>query len=90
MNVADYDRDGEIGYAEFARILTVDDITQYKKVCEAGTPPAPGPSPNQPLAQATHQPLAQHVAGLPALPGRGGRRRHRHLMGPPTPRVTPH
>jgi len=31
VNVADYDRDGEINYKEFARILTVDDITKIKK-----------------------------------------------------------
>lgn len=31
VNVADYDRDGEINYAEFARILTADDITTIKK-----------------------------------------------------------
>ena len=31
VNVADYDRDGEINYAEFARILTADDITKMKK-----------------------------------------------------------
>ena len=31
VNIADYDRDGEINYAEFARILTVDDITKFKK-----------------------------------------------------------
>ena len=31
VNVADYDRDGEINYQEFARILTCDDITKYKK-----------------------------------------------------------
>jgi Ca2+-binding EF-hand superfamily protein len=31
VNVADYDRDGEINYQEFARILTCDDITAIKK-----------------------------------------------------------
>lgn len=31
VNIADYDRDGEINYAEFARILSVDDITKFKK-----------------------------------------------------------
>ena len=31
VNVADYDRDGEINYQEFARILTCDDITKFKK-----------------------------------------------------------
>ena len=31
VNVADYDRDGEINYQEFARILTCDDITKIKR-----------------------------------------------------------
>ena len=31
VNIADYDRDGEINYAEFARILTCDDIVAIKK-----------------------------------------------------------
>ena len=31
VNIADYDRDGEINYAEFAKILTVDDITTMKR-----------------------------------------------------------
>lgn len=31
VNIADYDRDGEINYAEFARILTCDDIAAIKK-----------------------------------------------------------
>jgi len=30
VNVADYDGDGEINYAEFANILTADDITKIK------------------------------------------------------------
>ena len=30
VNVADYDRDGEINYNEFARIITCDDITKVK------------------------------------------------------------
>ena len=31
VNVIDYDRDGEINYAEFARLLTADDIVGIKK-----------------------------------------------------------
>jgi len=31
VNIADYDRDGEINYSEFARILTADDIVSIKK-----------------------------------------------------------
>jgi hypothetical protein len=31
VNIADYDRDGEINYSEFARILTCDDIVSIKK-----------------------------------------------------------
>jgi Ca2+-binding EF-hand superfamily protein len=31
VNIADYDRDGEINYAEFAKILTIDDITTMKR-----------------------------------------------------------
>jgi len=31
VNIADYDRDGEINYKEFARILTSEDITKIKK-----------------------------------------------------------
>lgn len=31
VNIADYDRDGEINYAEFARILTCDDIVTMKR-----------------------------------------------------------